>query len=455
MQLNSSRISPYLATHEGAPACNIPAEERLKRSVMTCMLWEKSFYEDGQSIADRISALVPLVAPESVYRIAVDARNKQHLRHVPLLLVVEMLKHPEHKKLVSRLIPQVVLRVDEMSELLSIYWKDGKKPLAAQLKKGLAECFSMFTEYQFSKYNRDKAVKLRDVMFLTHPHPRLLMGATEDVVGEYKFRPAPAHEALFKKIADNTLPTPDTWEVALSAGRDKKETWERLIAERKLGGLALLRNLRNMLDVNVDMNVIKTALAFMNTDRILPFRFIAAARHAPSLEPEIEKVMLSCLGDYKRLEGATTLLIDVSGSMNGALSSKSDLTRLDAACGLAILLREVCKDVRIFKFNHRLDEVPLRQGFSLRDAVGQAMGDTQLGSALHYLTLMALAQRRGHRIIVLTDEQSEDPVTKNPVWAKAYMINVATYANGVGYGKWTHINGFSESIVDYILEVES
>ena len=37
---------------------------------------------------------------------------------------------------------------------------------------------------------------------------------------------------------------------------------------------------------------------------------------------------------------------------------------------------------------------------------------------------------------------------------KGYMINVASYRNGVGYGKWTHIDGFSESIIDYIREYE-
>jgi len=44
------------------------------------------------------------------------------------------------------------------------------------------------------------------------------------------------------------LATPDTWEVALSAGAsvDKREAWERLLAENKLGAQALLRNLRNM-----------------------------------------------------------------------------------------------------------------------------------------------------------------------------------------------------------------
>jgi len=65
-----------------------------------------------------------------------------------------------------------------------------------------------------------------------------------------------------------------------------------------------------------------------------------------------------------------------------------------------------------------------------------------------------VANRNGYdRIIVFTDEQSytsiPDPLTKN-----AYFVNVAVYKNGIGYGKWIHINGFSESIFDYIRESE-
>ena len=37
-----------------------------------------------------------------------------------------------------------------------------------------------------------------------------------------------------------------------AGGGDKRERWERSLRERKLGALALLRNLRNMHDSKVD-----------------------------------------------------------------------------------------------------------------------------------------------------------------------------------------------------------
>ena len=57
------------------------------------------------------------------------------------------------------------------------------------------------------------------------------------------------------------------------------------------------------------------------------------------------------------------------------------------------------------------------------------------------------------RLIVVTDEQSHDRVPQ-PVAKRSYMINVGSYRNGVGYGPWTHIDGFSEAVIRFIAEVE-
>jgi len=92
-KLNIPRSPIY--THEGAVASHITPEQQLRRSVMCCMLWENQFYEDGVSIAERISTLAKQVAPYYVANIAVEARNKMKLRHVPLLLTSELLKTKE------------------------------------------------------------------------------------------------------------------------------------------------------------------------------------------------------------------------------------------------------------------------------------------------------------------------------------------------------------------------
>jgi hypothetical protein len=394
------------------------------------MLWESEFYEDGQEIAKRIAETVAKVAPEKVAAIAVEARGKMKLRHAPLLVVREMARLPKHKALVAETLSTVIQRADELAEFVAMYWKDGKQSLSKQVKLGLAKAFPKFTEYDLAKYNRDGAVKLRDVLFLCHAKPK-----------------DEAQAQTWKQLVDGTLPIPDTWEVTLSAGKDKKETWERLLAEKKLGALALLRNLRNMAEAGVNEAAIFSALDEMNVERVLPFRFIAAARFVPQWEPALERAFLRCAGTAS-LQGKTIILVDVSGSMKEALSEKSDMRRVDAACGVAMVAREM-GDCRVFTFSDSLVEVPARRGFALRDAIvsSQPMRNTYLGAAVSKVNEVPC-----DRLIVITDEQSHDKVP-SPM-GKGYMINVASAKNGVGYGAWTHVDGFSEAVIGYIRTTE-
>ena len=169
------------------------------------------------------------------------------LRHVPLLLVREMARHKTHRHLVGDTLARVIQRADELAEFVAIYWKDGRVPLSGQVKKGLAAAFPKFDEYQLAKYDRGGPIKLRDVLFLSHAKPR-----------------DAAQAGVWKKLIWGRLTAPDTWEVALSSGADKREAWERLLREQKLGALALLRNLRNMKDAGVDESLVLAALREMS-----------------------------------------------------------------------------------------------------------------------------------------------------------------------------------------------
>lgn len=426
-------------THEGAKGRAFMPEKELRRALMNSMLWEDQFYEDGVAIAERIAALVPKAAPEAVAAMAIEAREQMKLRHAPLLVVREMARHEGHKALVAETLERVIQRPDELTEFLAIYWADALGPMqqrkkaavSAQAKKGLARAFAKFDAYQLAKYNRDGAVRLRDVLFITHAKPK-----------------DAAQEKIWKELVDGKLAAPDTWEVSLSAGADKKETFERLIDGKKLGALALLRNLRNMLHAKVPKKTIARALSDMRTDRVLPYRFIAAARHAPELEPELEQAMLQSVKGHAKLEGKTRLLIDVSGSMLSPMSARSEMTRLDAASGLAVLVREIADEVEIFTFSDDVKKVPPRTGFALRDAIvnSQPHNGTQLGKAVAHV------DKKGERLIVFTDEQAHDPVG-SPL-GLGYMINVASYKNGVGSGLWRRVDGFSEKLIDWIIASE-
>jgi hypothetical protein len=400
--------------------------------VLACLLWESQFYENGVEIAGRIAELVPKVAAVKVAALAVEAREQMKLRHAPLLLVREMARHKTHRPPVSETLARVIQRADELAEFVAIYWKDGRVPLSGQVKKGLAAAFRKFDEYQLAKYDRGGSIKLRDVLFLSHAKPR-----------------DEAQASVWRKLIWGRLTTPDTWEVALSSGTDKREAWERLLREQMLGALALLRNLRNMREAGVNESVVLSALGSMSTARALPFRFLAAARHAPQWEEALEQAMLKCVAGTGKLPGKTIVLVDVSGSMTAPLSRRSEMQRTDAAYGLAVLLREIAEKVAVYSFSDDLVEVPARRGFALRDAIdaSQRHNSTQLGMAVE-----ALNRETCDRLIVITDEQSDDRVPAPQ--GKGYVINVASYKKGVGYGKWMHIDGWSESVIEYIRALE-
>jgi 60 kDa SS-A/Ro ribonucleoprotein len=433
-KLNILKLSHLVPvwTHEGGPAKAIAPEQALRRSVLACMLWEDEFYEDGAQIATRIRELVPKVDAATVAELAVEAREAMKLRHVPLLLVREMARHASHRALVAQTLTRVIQRADELSEFVAIYWADGRAPLSGQVKKGLAAAFTKFDEYALAKYDRAGVVRLRDVLFLCHAKPN-----DADQAG------------LWRRLIEGNLFTPDTWEVALSAGGDKRAHWERLLAERKLGALALLRNLRNMKDAGVSEEAVINALSAMKAERVLPFRFLAAARYAPQWEEALEQAMYKAIAGREKFAGRTVLLVDTSGSMDAPLARRSEMLRMDAACGLAVLLREVCEAVEVYSFSDKLVRVPSRRGFALRDAIvsSQPHGGTQLGHALRSL------RESYDRIIVITDEQSHDRVPAPH--GRGYVVNVASAQNGVGYGAWTHIDGWSEAVVDYLRSLEA
>lgn len=446
-----------ITTHGGGQGSKITPAQELRRSVMACMLWEKEFYENGESIADRIKKLVAKVDSQTLHKIVLDAKNKMKLRHAPLFIVRLMAKDDAHKKFVAMTLDEVIQRADELAEFVAMYWADGKRPLSAQVKKGLAKAFKKFDEYQLAKYDRSSdVVKLRDVLFLCHAKP------------ENK-----EQEDLWKKLIAKEMEVPETWEVKISAAgskAEKKSAWEDLLKQNKLGALALLRNLRNMKEAGVSETLIKSALQKMKVDKVLPFRFITAARHAPHLEAELEQALFKCTEGMEKLPGKTILIVDVSGSMYGSkVSGKSELDRAQVACSLAILVREMCEKPVIYATAgsdsakvHKTALVPSnRRGFALSDAIYK-MCNPLGGGGIFLKQVMDHVKKEelvADRVIVITDEQDCDSSARSPKLADAfgdnnYIVNVASYKIGIAYEKFTHIDGWSEAVLDFINKFE-
>ena len=429
---------------------------QLRRITLANLLWENNAYVDGKTIASQIQELVPMCDVDDLKALVLELRNVQKLRHTPLFVLREMTRYAHMLTTVRELLPQVISRADMLTDFVALYWTDDdgeitKTPIASCVKRGLADAFHNFNEYNFAKYNRDDAISLRDVMFMCHPKPK-----------------DRNEEQLFNKIANNILDTPDTWEVALAAGEDKKQTFERLITERKIGGLAFVRNLNNMMKCNVDSNIINMGFDTISTKMLLPINYIAANQMTGGVfSRQLEHTMLKNLRALPKLAGRTLLIIDKSGSMAADISSRSSLSRQDAANALAILAVNTCEQIDVVV---TAGDDMLRKHKSVRieypscgfDLINQ-ITNTDIGYGGIYTRQVLKwsydnVGKQYDRIIVFSDSQDCDRTNKvpRPYGKYNYICDVSAHKHGINYeGIWTaEISGWSENFLTYIAAYE-
>ena len=374
----------------------------------------------------KLQKLIAKSDPAFVAQLAVYTREQMYLRSVPLVLAVELAKIHQGDDLLSRLVARIVQRADEITELLAYYQLanarvDLKKlnKLSKQIQKGLAMAFNKFDEYQFAKYNRQTEIKLKDALFLVHPKAK-----------------DKNQQELFDKIVADNLEVPYTWEVELSAlGQQKfdsdmmrkvaiQDKWEELIESGKLGYMALLRNLRNMLQAEVRSGFIKSVAERLADkyqvakSKQLPFRFLSAYRELKTVKSTdtviilnaLEKAILASAVNLKGFDSNTKVLIacDTSGSMCSPISPKSTVQMYDVGLVLGMLLQSRSKSVMSGIFGDRWKVINLPQNniLSNADALRSRMGEVGY-STNGYLVIRDLIQQKKvmDKIMIFTDMQ--------------------------------------------------
>jgi 60 kDa SS-A/Ro ribonucleoprotein len=445
-----SKAAP-IRNHEGTPAFALTPAQELYAAVATAALSDQ-FYESANTRLERLRALVARSDPQFVARLAVYAREQLHLRSVPLVLAVELARLHRGDNLVSRLVARIVQRADEIPELLAFYaqanGRTGAKTLgqlSKQVQRGLALAFNGFDAYQLAKYDRQgTVVRLRDALFLVHPKAR-----------------DEAQQAVFNQLVAGTLPVPYTWETELSVAGQVAyatpaerqaaiaRTWETLVRSGRLGYMALLRNLRNLLEANVSAEVLALACATLADPgqvaraRQLPFRFLAAYREvlaldsgaaAPVLAP-LEAAIGSSARNLRGFGPETRVVIacDVSRSMQQPIAPRSKVLLYDVGLVLAMLLQSRCQHVVTGMFGDRWQRVALPQGQVLRNVQELYRREGEVGYATNgYLVIQDLRQRREvvDKVMIFTDGQLWN-TTGNGTLAQewgAYRANVAPQA---------------------------
>jgi hypothetical protein len=453
----SSGVSPFVP-HEAGANQALSAEQTLERLVSCCLLGEDQFYLNGQSVQTAIAEVAKQVKPEFVVSLAVKARLELGLRHVPLLLLTLTLDTDAGRNAIRKQAAPILRTPKDAMDLLALYWRAGKRPVPHVFKQLFRQRFAVWSDYQIQKYGTLSArvsVRLRDVLRLCHADPRNFYS---NALADDRNAITVAREALFKSLTDDTIRAPDTWESALSAAGpdgDKRAIWERLLAERKLGALALVRNLRNMEAAGVTPALVIAAMETVKAGDVWPWQALAAAREAPTYTHALDALMLRSAGSLPRLPGHTGVLVDVSGSMDHGLSTKGTMKRMDAGAGLAVVLNEVCEASTIASFS---ESVVLVSSIAIGKR-GAGLASDIVRSQPHGRTYLAQAVEtflRCHpiidRLVILTDEQAQDHFTSPPN-LPVYVVNLASTERGMNMQqKVTRINGWSGNVIRWLAQ---
>jgi len=418
---------PDVVNHEGEPAFSMSKELELYSLVCTSLM-EDNFYESGADNLKRLRSLLDSKDVDDLFvgQLAVYAREKMNLRSVPVVLSVELAKRHSGDDLVRKVVRRVVNRPDELAEVLSYYatvnkpnWKSlggGQmkklRGLSKQLQYGLADAFVKFDEYQLDKWNKsDHEIKLRDVLFLTHPKP-----ADKEM------------QEMWDRLVTGELKKAYTWEATKSkAGQDKrdnKETWEELILSKKMGYMAVLRNLRNILEAKVSKETIEAALNFLCNEKAVrnskqfPYRFYSAykeivktpSEYSPMVLEALEKAALYSIYNVEGFSDNDRILVacDVSGSMDCTISAKSVITRASVGLLLGMLLAHRCARVITSVFGQNFKVVNFPKSTPLANTLQRERDNFGVGHSTngHLALAWAMnAEESFDKVLLFTDCQ--------------------------------------------------
>lgn len=304
--------------------------------VVSSLYGQDKFYESGAETINRVKAGLRQVLTDHglqgadyIGRLIVFARKQMNMRTMPIataVLFAEALRdsgiaYPSLRKVVA----SVISRADELTDLyafaLTTFGDKGKVPLA--IKKGVADAYNKFDGYQLAKYNReDQRVTLKRLLRIVHPTPKSAEQST-----------------LFKQLMDGTLPAPHTWEVIKTQNgmlpegerKSEKQLWTELVTHTgsgEMGYMALLRNLRNICQAQVDSTVLKGVAAKISDEaqvaksKQLPWAFInaydvAKAEHLPTnILTAVAQAAEHSLKNVPKMGNGVWLIVDCSTSMN-------------------------------------------------------------------------------------------------------------------------------------------
>lgn len=360
-------------------------------SLLLTSFGDDKYYQKATDIFDTLDNLISACDKLFCAKAIVFARKQFGMRTITHYAASVLAKHIGGEAWAKDFYNAVVNRPDDMTEIVACHL-NRKQKITNAMRKGFGEAFGRFDGYSLAKYKGEgNVVKLVDVANICHPKE------TEKNAG------------AITRLINGELKSFDTWESELSAvGSDanaKKEVWRRLLAENKLGYFALLRNLRNIINLG-DVELKKSALsALLNENAIrkslvLPFRFSTAYKELSVIDTDamryISRACEIACSNVPKLSGKTLVALDVSGSMQNV----ADI----AALFSAVLVKSNDCDIITFAERAQYKRVnPDDSLMTIKDNLRFAGGGT------NFIDIFNVANKKYDRIILLSDMQAWKP----------------------------------------------
>lgn len=444
----------------GHAAYSMPDKQKLVTQVLTSFFNEKKFYGDNSAEMQTTIKKVIAQDPKFVANLAVFARREFNMRSVSHVLVAHLAHEVAGKPYTRDVVKAVSLRGDDVTEIMACYLSIFGKPIPNALKKGIADTLQGFDEYTLAKYKGEgKTVKMRDLLCLCRPTPKNA-----------------AQSDLWKRLLNDELKTPYTWETQLSEKGNNAATWESLIDSGKVGYMALLRNLRNILNANPS-NINKVFETIQNPDAVkrskqLPFRFLAAYKEVADVGGSrvldvLENAIDASIVNLPKIPGTTVIAVDISGSMNDSISEKSSIRCHEIAMLLGMIANRICENAHFYTFNNQITKGMYSSRAGILSTV---CGSRSNGGTNMFLPFQKMLDDKikADRVIILSDNECNagyihSPVqliadeyrkkTGNDIWVHA--IDLQGYGTQQFHGSKTNIiTGWSEKVLDFILLAE-
>lgn len=489
---------PDTVNYAGGKAFSISNKEKFA-SILISTFLEDIFYKKSETTISEIKKyskqLIDSGDAEFVMKAAIYARNLG-FRSTTHIVAGELAEHGKGSKDIRNFFDSVVQRVDDMIEIISYYEQEynhkrnnGKLKLPICLKEGFKSAFDKFDEYQLSKYKKEtKNWSLIDVVNMIRPVPcdNNREALSKLVKGELKN--IDTHESMMVEAGKKSESEDDLVNA-------KSEVWHKLLSEKRLGYLALIRNLRNIVEtvnrldtIDFAYNLLINKNALKNA-KIFPFQLFVAYDIVINLTPSTEiqrlckkkfvdgltKAIDNSVECCPKFEGKTLVVIDESGSMSHKISNTTyctnktqkrktafdNLARYMLASIFAIATAKT-NDADFMAFDTTSRYIT---NINYNDSVITCVEKIKRpsGGATYYNQIFKLANQKYDRIFIFTDEQGWGESNELPEYVKSYkkLYNADPFIYTIDLtgssttmfkpgNKYFKVSGFSDSIYKLI-----